>query len=224
MAEDPHYEHVVGQVDVDPWWPVRPFIEAFNICRQKCVEPGTILTVDEVMSMWYGLDGKDAVEGLPHLTKIIRKPRGVGAEMKAICDGQSNIMMGLEVLEGKERQAMKLFNATHGASTAVTMRLAYPWRHSGRTIVADSAFSSVKTLSSLYNDLGLYFMGIIKTAHREYPKKYMTKWYQDGWDPHPRRELGSWELLEVSFGVIYICFINMFSTYLMYYIHIYIII
>ena len=62
--------------------------------------------------------------------------------MKAICDGESNIMMRIEILEGAARQAAKPYS-DRGASTAVTMRLAEPWAGSGRVIVADCAFSSV---------------------------------------------------------------------------------
>jgi len=41
--------------DNDPWASIRPFIVAFNDNRQASVSPGSTLTVDEVMSMWYGL-------------------------------------------------------------------------------------------------------------------------------------------------------------------------
>ena len=47
---------------------------------------------------------------MPHVTKIQRKPRGVGVEMKALCDGQSNIMLQLEIVEGATRQAGKMFH------------------------------------------------------------------------------------------------------------------
>lgn len=32
--------------------------------------------MDEIMSMWLAKDGKYAVEGMPHVTKITRKPEG----------------------------------------------------------------------------------------------------------------------------------------------------
>ena len=37
---------------------------------------GYILCVDEMMSMWYGL-GEWHPEGMPHVAKIARKPRGI---------------------------------------------------------------------------------------------------------------------------------------------------
>jgi hypothetical protein len=123
-----------SEVDTDPWGMIRPFIDAFNANRARSVTPGGVLTVDEVMSMWLGLDSEYAVEGLPHLTKIARKPRGVGAEMKAMCDGQSGILMSLELMEGKERESIKKYQAEYGHGTAVTMRLVEYWRGSGRIV------------------------------------------------------------------------------------------
>jgi len=193
-----------GAPDVDPWGSIRPFIEAFNENRRKKVIPGRVLTVDEVMSMWLGLDGNYAVEGIPHLTKIAHKPRGVGAELKAMCDGKSGILMSLELMEGKERGNVKKYHDLYGHGTAVTMRLVQNWAGTGRIVTADSAFSSVKTLVALHKDLGLYFQGIVKTAHREYPKQYLNTWYNEGWDPNPRRDIGSHIVLKVLYIYIYI--------------------
>lgn len=184
--------------DADPWWPIRPFIEAFNESRKVVITPGAFLTVDEIMSMWYGKEQTSTVEGIPHKTKITRKPRGVGAELKAICDGDTNIMLGVEMLEGAARQATKEYHQSFGAGASVVMRLASHWAGSGRTIIADSAFSSVVTLIGLFQFFGLFFMGVVKTAHKRYPLTYFQQWYADGWDPNPRREVGSHKVLQVS--------------------------
>lgn len=82
----------------DPWWRIRPFVDAFNENRSRSVIPGEYLTVDEIMSMWLGLESTYSTNGLPHTTKIARKPRGVGAEMKAVCCSTSNIMLRIEML------------------------------------------------------------------------------------------------------------------------------
>ena len=63
--------------------------------------------VDEVMSAWKGQEGKYSAHGAPHVTKIARKPEGVGAELKAAADGETNIMLSLDIMEGKERQRVK---------------------------------------------------------------------------------------------------------------------
>ena len=91
----------------DPWWEIRPIIEGFNACRKKAIEPGPHIVVDEVMSKWQGADANWVAEGLPHVTKLQRKPEGVGAEMKSVCDGETNIMLGLDIMEGKEVQVKK---------------------------------------------------------------------------------------------------------------------
>jgi hypothetical protein len=186
--------------DIDKWLPIRPFVDAFNKCRREHVKPGEILVVDELMSMWYGLDGKYALEGAPHVTKIQRKPRGVGVEIKAVCDGESNIMLGLEIMEGVLRQHAKEYHAAYGSGTSITLRLCSPWRGSGRTIIGDSAFASVKTLIALHKELSLFFMGIVKTASTKFPKQFMQKWYSDGCNMIPARQPGSWITLRVSYN------------------------
>ena len=56
------------------------------------ITTGQHITVDECMSAWKGGESAHRVEGMPHKTKIARKPEGVGAEMKALCDGSSGIL------------------------------------------------------------------------------------------------------------------------------------
>ena len=57
------------------------------------ITPGQHITVDECMSSWKGGESAYRVEGMSHKTKIARKPEGVGAEMKALCDGNSGILL-----------------------------------------------------------------------------------------------------------------------------------
>ena len=73
----------------DPWRAVRCLIDAFNENRETSVVPGSHMVIDEVMSTWRGAEGKYSAEGCPHVTKIARKPEGVGAEIKALADGES---------------------------------------------------------------------------------------------------------------------------------------
>ena len=61
---------------------------------------------------WDGADGAYNAHGMTHVTKIVRKPRGVGAEMKAIIGcGRSGIIWKLDLFEGQEREALKQHNA-----------------------------------------------------------------------------------------------------------------
>ncbi|KAF4044572.1 Transposase IS4 [Phytophthora infestans] len=86
----------------DPWWSIRPFIDEYNAQRAKCVSPGNILVVDECMSAWKDKEAKYAHDGLPHMTKIARMPKGKGTELKAIADGDKS---NTAVNSGKELPA-----------------------------------------------------------------------------------------------------------------------
>lgn len=138
------------------------------------------MTLDEIMSFWYGMDSEFAANAMPHKTKIIRKPRGVGAEAKALCDGESGVMLRVDFMEGQQRQHLKQWHAEYGEGTAVSLRLCAPWAGSGRYVVMDSAFGSVKTCIALLTHLGLFCIGMVKTASRCFPKKWFSDWYTAG--------------------------------------------
>jgi hypothetical protein len=161
---------------VDNWRNIRPIIDGFNKRRLDVVSPGEILVVDECMSAWDGINFTFCHSALPHQTKIIRKPVSKGTEIKAIADGQTGILLGLDIMEGKEKQHLKRYHDQYGEGTAIVLRLSEPYKSSGRTVVADSAFASVKTLIQVENHLGLYFMGMVKTATKEYPMKALKEW------------------------------------------------
>ena len=69
---------------------------------------------------------------------------------------------GQDIMEGKEANQRKDYAPLYHQGTAVT------YYGTGRVVHADSAFSSVKTLLAL-QERGLHFMGMVKTAHKEYP-------------------------------------------------------
>ena len=167
------------------------------------VTPGPGFTLDEVMSMWYGLSSEFTVNAMPHQTKIKRKPRGVGAEAKAICDGESGVMLRLDFMEGQQRQQQKQWAAEYGEGTAVALRLSSPWSGSGRYVVMDSAFGSVKTCIAMLSLLGLFCIGMVKTASRCFPKKWFSDWFTAGSvrGPNGRRlhAPGTWKTFQSSF-------------------------
>jgi hypothetical protein len=146
-------------------------VEDFNLRRRKLIAPGAFLCIDELMSSWEGRELKYHAEGMPHVMKIARKPKGVGCEVKCIADCFSGIMMGLEIQQGKSENMMHKFADQYAFHIAITLRLSEPWFHSFRTLIADSAFASVETAQQLMNR-GLYLEGCIKTATRRYPMKY----------------------------------------------------
>ena len=52
---------------------------------------------------------EDIPQGVPHLTKIIRKPCGVGVEYKDTADVSTGILHHLEIQEGAEQMERKRF-------------------------------------------------------------------------------------------------------------------
>lgn len=161
---------------------MRGFLEAFNDRREKVVKPGADITVDECMSAWDGTDFKWTAEGMPHVTKIARKPKGIGCELKSACDGESGIMLRLEIQEGAEAMKDKKWANMYKYHTAVTLRLTEPWHGSNRTVNGDSAFASFVTAIALLG-VGLFFRGIVKTASSLFPMKWFKRWG----DTNPRR-------------------------------------
>lgn len=101
--------------------------------------------------------------------KIICKPRLIGNEIKNLSDAASNIVLNMELYEGKDIMAAKEYADGLGATAATSVRLPEPYHGSGRIIIADSWFGSVKTVGELRNR-GLYSIMIVKTAHKQYPR------------------------------------------------------
>ena len=160
-------------VDGDPAHGILCFIDHFNKCREDSYFPSWSICVDESMSAWRGKDGNFCSDGMPHVTKIARKPKGVGAELKDAADSETNIIIRLELQEGAERMAAKKFtDICQSKGTAQTLRLTEPWHHSGRTVNGDSAFASVQTAVELKRH-GMFFKGMVKTAHSGFPKTYL---------------------------------------------------
>ena len=78
---------------------------------KRIVIPGPFLCIDECMSMWKGLCWIIAgIFGLPHKTKIARKPEGVGCEFRALAYVQTRMLLVLEIMEGATLNARKRWN------------------------------------------------------------------------------------------------------------------
>ena len=77
--------------DKGEWAAIDPLVRAFNRARLAVVCPGTFICVDESMSAWRGKDGNFCSDGMPHVTKIERKPKGVGAEFRDAADADTGV-------------------------------------------------------------------------------------------------------------------------------------
>ena len=74
----------------------------------ESLDQGTEVVIDESMGKWIPFF-ENTPEGVPHLSKIIRKPQGIGVEYKNVADAQTGIMLFLEIQEGKEAMAGKRY-------------------------------------------------------------------------------------------------------------------
>jgi hypothetical protein len=81
------------QYNNDPYIRIRPLVNAFNERRKQVVVPGGIIVINECMSSWRGREQFVKHKRFIHITKIPRKPKSVGVEMKASCDCQSGILL-----------------------------------------------------------------------------------------------------------------------------------
>jgi hypothetical protein len=168
-------ENIKRNVTADPWAELRPFYNAVNVALENSITPGATIVVDESMSSWHGLSASFDAEGCPHVTKIQRKPEGIGVEYKALADGYSGVLIKLEVMEGAERMNKLEYADRFNAGTASLLRLTKSTsiQDSWRVVVGDSAFGSVPCAVAMDVERGLYFMGAIKTAHAFFPAKYL---------------------------------------------------
>ena len=83
-------------------------------------------------------------------------------------------MTTLELYEGRELMAEKEFADEYGATTATTLRLTAAYHGTGRIIVADSWFGSLKTVIALIK-CGLYCNMLVKTAHKGFPRQLLNQ-------------------------------------------------
>ena len=77
------------------FWEVQELIDSFNERRRKVFVCGTWVCGDESMVSYKGKDHRHAQGGCPHVTKIPRKPKGVGMELKNLCCCVTGIMTAI---------------------------------------------------------------------------------------------------------------------------------
>ena len=86
-------------------------------------------------------------------------------------------LMVAELQEGKEEVAKRKFvNQGEKPTTACVLRLMEQLAGSGVILHGDSWFASINTLEKL-KELGIFFVGLIKTAHSGIPVKLLWGWF-----------------------------------------------
>ena len=87
---------------------MKPLIDAWNEHRKASFIPGTGLVVDESISKFQPFF-EQSPTGIKWLVEILRKPVGVGAELKNTACAETGVMLFLELQEGSEAMAGKEF-------------------------------------------------------------------------------------------------------------------
>jgi hypothetical protein len=158
------------------WRLVDDFVDQFNNHRANNFFPSDLICVDESISRWYGQGGHWINLGLPMYIAFDRKPEN-GCEIQNSACGRSGIMMRLKLVKTSEEEGTNLvLNEDEGLlhGTIVLKSLVSPWFHSDRIVCADSYFASVGCAKELLRN-GLRFIGVVKTATREFPKAYLSQ-------------------------------------------------
>jgi hypothetical protein len=121
------------------------------------------------MIWWYGMGGHWINKGLLHYVTIDHKPEN-GCEIQNAACGKTGIMMELHVVKGSAEECLVLENDDHddlGHGCKVMLHLVQFWTSAKCHIVcADSYFASVPAAC----DLNFWFIGVIKTATKLFPK------------------------------------------------------
>ena len=164
------FEDILGYLQFSPaddkTTQILQFIEAVNERLALAVSAGDIVVVDESMI-------KAHHRNLPGKIKIKRKPRPIGNEIKDLCDARTCIVIRMEIYEGKEPMQDKQHVRELGATCATTLRLSEGIQGSGRLLLADSWFGSVKTACEL-KKRGLNSIMLVKTAHSNFPRQLLN--------------------------------------------------
>ena len=136
--------------------------------------------LDESMSSFRPQKSKSG--NLPNISFILRKPKNLGTELKTVASkGANGPIVYAEIQEGKMGMRNKLHFNTYGATCSCVLRLAQgtkncgqkPDNNIGNLFYGDSWFASLKTAVAVSDLLKSDFFGVIKNAHRYYPKLYI---------------------------------------------------
>jgi len=109
-----------GFKELDEWWHIIGGINMFNERRKEIFQHVPVVCLDELMSAWRPRTTRTG--GLPHLTKMDRKPEPLGTELKAAACSTTGCLLHLEIQRGKEGMALQEFNPKYGGCTGYVLR------------------------------------------------------------------------------------------------------
>eukprot|EP00873_Tetraselmis_striata_P014034 jgi/Tetstr1/434298/TSEL_023405.t1 len=143
---------------------VKDWLKRINAHWNNNYTPGSVIYCDETMFAWVGLCGD------LNLTFLPRKPHPIGWMLKSAACVNGMIYIRLELAECKEDMKLKKYVQEHNATTACTLRLVEPWFKSGRIVVADSWFGSVRCALQL-SARDMFSVLAVKGGKARYPKE-----------------------------------------------------
>ena len=164
--------------DTDPWWQVTGGVEGFNNGRKDKILSGYAKVMDELMSAFK--PRTTATGNLPHLSFIQRKPEPFGTEFKAILCALTGMLLFIEIQRGKLPMRNAKYCDELKVTAATTMRLIEPVRRnesvsSDEVFLGDSWFASIDAAVNIKKKFQSNFIGVIKTSHAGYCKKYLEE-------------------------------------------------
>lgn len=148
------YSVSMAELDAsDPWRYVSPMVDAFNAHWKEVYFPSWLLSPDELMCPWT-VDEGDGPNDIPWSSWVPRKPKPKGCEMKCVCDGESGVMLRVEIALKYKRKRGTLaaevpYEDEWGATSAQCLRLCEPWHNSDRVFGADAHFMCVDSVEAL---------------------------------------------------------------------------
>ena len=158
----------------DPFNPIRLFVEKWNSTMVAVLTPGSKVVVDESMGLWKGRRDKEGQMngGMPGWMFVGRKPTNSGRESHTVADCDTGCCIFVEMYEGKTRMAKKEFVQEYGKNPAKALRCVKPWFNTGRLVILDAGFASVKCAIGMAEH-GLYMIGNVKVGHTGFPKQWL---------------------------------------------------
>eukprot|EP00043_Microstomoeca_roanoka_P015419 m.154492 g.154492 ORF g.154492 m.154492 type:complete len:447 (-) comp16257_c0_seq9:1945-3285(-) len=143
---------------VDPMWEVRKLYDEFNEHMAVVFSPSHELCLDESMVAWTS-------DNAPNWMCVKRKPHPFGNEIHTIACASTRVIFRAELKETKKHRPSQLplpeFEASHGKTPTLVLRLTRSVWGSGRIVNMDSGFGVLKTLTALL-EKGLYGTVILK--------------------------------------------------------------
>ena len=142
----------------DRFWEVREMIEEWNRNMNNNFVPSWVSCLDESMSIWFNK------WTCPGWMFVPRKPHPFGNEYHSVCCGETSIMWGIEIVEGKDSPPQRPRDPNEtavGKTAALLLRMLKPIFGTAKVVILDSGFCVLKALLKLREN-GVFASAVIK--------------------------------------------------------------